>query len=328
MDFVLPWVNGSDPEWRELFYQYKDKHEGDKSEARFRDWNNLQYWFRGVEKYAPWVNTIHFITWGHLPDWLNTNHPKLNIVKHEDYIPSKYLPTFNARTIELNLHRIKGLDEQYVFFNDDMFIIDDVHEQLFFRDGKPCDMAVSTALSGGFYDLTLLSNLTVINRRFNKLKAIKQEPFKWFNWKYGKYNVLNLFLLVVNRSRHTGFTCFHFPQAQLKQTLALIWEKEYSTIDEACRYNFRNYTTINTYLHRYWELATNNFYPINRTKLGKLFPLNKKDLQQVIEFIANQKKPMLCLNDNNYLSENIDKMKKEINNALQNILPERSSFEK
>ena len=63
----------------------------------------LKYWFRAVEAYAPWVGQVHFITWGHLPEWLNTQCPKLHIVNHEDYIPEKYLPTFSANPIELNI---------------------------------------------------------------------------------------------------------------------------------------------------------------------------------------------------------------------------------
>ena len=30
------------------------------NEVRYRDWQNLKYWFRAVEKYAPWVRKIHF----------------------------------------------------------------------------------------------------------------------------------------------------------------------------------------------------------------------------------------------------------------------------
>jgi hypothetical protein len=59
-----------------------------------------------VEKYAPWVNRVFFITCGQCPPWLNRNHPKLRLVDHKDFIPLEYLPTFNSMTIELNLHRI------------------------------------------------------------------------------------------------------------------------------------------------------------------------------------------------------------------------------
>ena len=121
IDFVMPWVDGSDIEWQREKTRYRDKEvnqkEIDASMARYRDWDNLQYWFRGVEKFTPWVNKIHFITYGHLPKWLNTTNPKLQIVKHEDYIPEKYLPVFSARPIELNIHRIPGLSDKFVYFN-------------------------------------------------------------------------------------------------------------------------------------------------------------------------------------------------------------------
>ena len=118
----------------------------DTRNVRYRDWDTLKYWFRGVEKYAPWVNKIHFVTYGHLPKFLNTNNPKLNIVNHKDFIPKEYLPTFSANPIELNLHRIKDLSEQFVFFNDDMFVINKVKSTDFFKNGKPRDMASLTLL--------------------------------------------------------------------------------------------------------------------------------------------------------------------------------------
>ena len=53
-----------------------------------------------------------------------------------------YLPTFNINSIELNLHRIKGLSEHFVFFNDDMFLIDSVRPEDFFKNGFPCDLSL------------------------------------------------------------------------------------------------------------------------------------------------------------------------------------------
>ena len=70
---------------------------------------------------------------GHYPDWLNLDCPKLRFIKHEDYIPKKYLPTFNSHTIELNFNRIKELSERFVYFNDDMFIIDYMEKSDFFE---------------------------------------------------------------------------------------------------------------------------------------------------------------------------------------------------
>lgn len=121
IDFVITWVDGNDPDWKEEKNRFTSTSEDDNRVQRFRDWNNLQYWFRGVEKFAPYVHKIYFITWGHIPAWLNINNKKLIIIKHSDYMPSKYLPSFNSNAIELNMHRIKGLSEKFVYFNDDVF---------------------------------------------------------------------------------------------------------------------------------------------------------------------------------------------------------------
>ena len=92
IDIVIPWVDGNDPEWLAEKNKYKKNKAEDDNINRYRDWDLLRYWFRGIEKNAPWINKIHFITWGHLPSWLDAENPKLNIVKHQDYIPEKYLP--------------------------------------------------------------------------------------------------------------------------------------------------------------------------------------------------------------------------------------------
>ena len=94
IDFVITWVDGSDPAWNKERMQYSESSKEDNGEERYRDWGLLKYWFRGVEQYAPWVRKIHLVTWGHLPKWLDTCSPRLHIVRHEDYIPREYLPTF------------------------------------------------------------------------------------------------------------------------------------------------------------------------------------------------------------------------------------------
>lgn len=100
IDFVILWVDDQDPIWIEDKNKYKGQQGNHtNNEVRYRDWQNLKYWFRAVEKYAPWVRKIHFVTCGQKPEWLNINHPKLNLVDHKDYIDEKYLPTFSSHTI-------------------------------------------------------------------------------------------------------------------------------------------------------------------------------------------------------------------------------------
>ncbi|MDE5852120.1 MAG: Stealth CR1 domain-containing protein, partial [Alistipes sp.] len=88
IDFVITWVDMNDPEWQAEFSRYsgdKDNTKNGVSEARFRDYGFLKYWFRGVEKFAPWVRKIHFVTSGQKPEWLDAENPKIHLVRHEDY---------------------------------------------------------------------------------------------------------------------------------------------------------------------------------------------------------------------------------------------------
>lgn len=145
IDFIITWVDMNDPKWQSKFSKYSGDKNNTKngiSEARFRDNGFLKYWFRGVEKFAPWVRKIHFVTDGQKPEWLDGNNPKINLVHHEDFIPSQFLPTFNSVVIERYIHKIPGLAEHFVYFNDDFYIINNIGEERFFQNGLPCDIAV------------------------------------------------------------------------------------------------------------------------------------------------------------------------------------------
>jgi len=58
---------------------------------------------------------------------------KCVIVKHSDIIPKEYLPTRQdgsaPKIIECYLHNIKGLNENYCYFNDDTFVIKPIKEK-------------------------------------------------------------------------------------------------------------------------------------------------------------------------------------------------------
>jgi len=90
---------------------------------RFRDHGELRYSLRSLEHYAPWVRTVYLVTNGQVPTWLNRSNPRLRLVTHEDLFPdSRHLPTFNSFAIESHLHRIPGLSENLLYFNDDIFL--------------------------------------------------------------------------------------------------------------------------------------------------------------------------------------------------------------
>ncbi len=326
MDFVIPWVDGGDPTWRQVFTRYKGVHSGDTTDARFRDWDTLRYWFRGVENFAPWVNRIHFITWGHLPPWLNISHPKLHIIRHTDYIPERYLPTFNANTIELNFHRIKSLSNEYVYFNDDTFLIKPIAQDFFFRNNLPCDQPAMNVLSGGEFQHMLLEDVGFLKKYSpNKIKAIISAPWKWLHPRYGKYALYNLLLSGVSR-HYTGFIPFHLPQPARKQTLQYLWEIGYSELDKSCQCKFRDYSTVNQYVQRYWELAMGQFSPVNMSRRGRCFDLSNNNEVSAANFIRNQTMPLVCINDHESL-KHFENAKAMIRMAFNQIFPSISAFE-
>ena len=325
IDVVIAWVDGSDPNWREVKNAHDPYFKGDSRDIRFRDWDNLQYVFRGIEKFMPWVRKVHFVTWGHLPKWLNTGCKKLNIVNHTDYIPKIYLPTFSSHPIEMNFHRIKGLAEQFIYANDDMFFLKEMEPDMFFKEGLPCDSLVETALQfhKGGIDHIIGNNLEIINEHFEKRDCRRNHSRKWFSRCYGKQLFRNLYMYPFKD--FTGFMDHHLPISLKKSTYIKVWEMESEKLNSTCLHKIRSVEDVNCWLFRYWQLVSGSFYP-RTTNIGRFFSIGRDDIE-IERAIKNQTVKMVCLSDDN---ENMDfeKEKDFIKDCFQTILPEKSSFEK
>ena len=200
IDIVVLWVDGSDPEFirekQAVTGHVSDLNQEIDGEQRYRDYGIFNYWFRMIEKHAPWVNNVYLITNGQKPKWLNLEHPKLKFVTHMEFMPKEYLPTYNSAAIELNLHRIEGLSENYLYFNDDMYLIRDSHPSDFYKNGQPKLLAVYDALvPWSPFTNTYHNNVELIYRHFPNKKALKSSPWKFFNFRYGSLVLKNLLLL-------------------------------------------------------------------------------------------------------------------------------------
>lgn len=329
IDFVITWVDGDDDAWRAEKARFQGEMVSDDREERYRDWDNLKYWFRGVEKFAPWVRKIHFITWGHLPSWLKENHEKLHIVNHKDYIPQECLPTFNSNAIEMNMHRISGLSQQFVYFNDDMFLIRDTAPEDFFRQGKPYDMLALQPVVANpespMMSYIYLNNSMVLAKHFKKRKNMKKQPGKY--WKpgypilYFGYNFLELAFPMF-----TGFYTVHGPSPFCKSTFEKLWELEEERLYHTSCQRFRSREDVSPYLFREWQKLSGEFVPGNVTKDFQYFNVGSHN-EKLVRTICRQKKKSICINDANEAID-FDRAKREICQAFEKILPEKSSFEK
>ena len=328
IDIVVAWVDGNDPEWQKEFNKYVPdlSHVIDVGEERYRDWDLLKYWFRGVEKFAPWVRKVHFVTSGQKPVWLNVNAPKLHWVKHEDFIPKEFLPTFSARPIELNFHRIEGLAEHFVYFNDDFFLINHTPRERFFQNGLPCDMALCHQISplNNVLGHTIVNNMCCINETFNKREVMRKNFFKWFNPKYGAWQVMNW--LLYPWSMFSYLYDFHLPYCHRKSIFEEVWAKYGDRLNKESMTRFRHITNCNQSLMRTWQLVKGEFTPYNITRDSKYWALTDDNLETVVDCVRQQKKNIIVINDNEDCN-NFEESKQKLIDAFEHILPEKSSFE-
>ncbi len=326
IDFVITWVDGSDPAWISEFNKHVSTSQAiDINDERYRSWDNLHYWFRSIEKFAPWVNKIHFVTWGHLPKWLNFNHPKLNIVKHKDYLDNSTLPLFNSHPIENSLHKISGLSEQFVYFNDDMFLLADLKPTRFFKYGLPRDIAVGNVVSIGGIEHILVNNLSIINKHFSKKEQVKENIFKWINPRYGLHTMKTICLLPWKQ--FTGFFDPHQPQPFLKTTFEEVWAKEPEVLENTSKSRFRNMSDVSQYLFRYWQLASGNFMPIGIKDTHYVDLKKISDCQSASTTIISDRYHMICINDKLEKNGDFEVAKQIINNAFEKKLSKKSSYE-
>ena len=138
IDVVFSWVDGTSSEFQRARAQRMKTYvvgEGDDSEARFRQIDELKYALRSVYLYAPWIRRIFIVTDSPAPAWL-AHHAAVTLVRSEEFFADRdALPTHNSHAVESQLHNIEGLSEHFLYSNDDMFFGRPVRPEMFFSPG-------------------------------------------------------------------------------------------------------------------------------------------------------------------------------------------------
>ena len=187
IDIVYLWVDGADKKWRaekdkwlEIATGKKLVYSGAADEAKFRDNGEFLHSLRSVAKCVPWINHIYIITgFNQKPKWLNTKHPKITIVPHEQIIPTNALPTFNSNSIEMCIPNIPNLSDKFILMNDDTFFNKPVSPSFFFdKRGRarvlfssytshPKDITQWVSTLDG-YTKTLVNSAKILDDNFGK----------------------------------------------------------------------------------------------------------------------------------------------------------------
>ena len=338
IDFVVTWVDGSDPEWLAENEKYKKEvglttGKDTNGECRYRDWDVFHYWFRAVEKYAPWVNNVYLVTSGQVPKWLNVNAPKLKLISHKDFIPEQYLPTFSSNPIELNLHRIKGLSEHFVYFNDDVFLDKPVVPEDFFRGGKPNYTAVARPLINSANDTfthmqfsTMAAVHSVMGNEISR--RIETYPEKWFTKEYGNYYI-GCNLCAFDQNYLPGMLFSHLGVPFRKSMMEKVWGMIPEQLHKTCLNKFRTPTDIIHQVFSIWAMLEGEFNPVSKDHHGKVFSGILSEQENIVNAIVNESYRMICINDSELVTdEDYFVLKKSIKEAFERVLPEKSSYEK
>lgn len=324
---VIYWVDGNDPEWRAVYSSYSKKEP-----KRFRDIEVLKYIFRGLELYLPWVRNVHFVTWGHLPDWLDVSHPKLKVHTHEDIFYFKdALPVFNSSSIEANFANIPGLSEKFILFNDDMLVLKPLSESRFFVENKPVDfIKLSFPRAGFFYNRIKPQNaqhVKFINNAYKFLPSVFTFSLLnkgIFSKRYSiKDNVVNLLYLMLGKI--FWFEVYHQPQPHLKSTWNKFLASDDGHVIKSTVYSrFRSENDVNQYLYRYLNLSNGNFYPKKESDHCSAYIKGEDDLtEELFDF------SLLCICEDDTMSDNdFYAMKNKLNRILNDKFPLKSSYEK
>jgi hypothetical protein len=149
IDVVFTWVDNTDEAWQKKYKRNKLEESAAQlgqyatDSARFDNHNELFYSVKAVKKYLPWVRNIYIVTDDQIPDWLN-DIKGVTIIDHTEIIDNEYLPTFNSHVIEAFLYRIPGLAENFIYFNDDVFVAKELPREHFFSANNISSLFVST----------------------------------------------------------------------------------------------------------------------------------------------------------------------------------------
>jgi hypothetical protein len=150
IDVVIAWVDGDDPKLKEKREKYllgnKPTNASSIKATRFASINEIKYCVLSILKFAPFVRNIYIVTDNQNPNihddvkkYFPSRLESVRIIDHKDIFKGyeEYLPTFNSITIGNMVWRIEGLSENFVYFNDDVFLIRNIKPTDWVKNNRP-----------------------------------------------------------------------------------------------------------------------------------------------------------------------------------------------
>ena len=242
IDAVITWVDGDDPVLRAKRIKYLGEGAIAGAEAtRFASADEIVYCVLSILKNAPWFENIYIVTDAQIPPVFEAvkQHfpeqlPKIKIIDHTEIFRgfAHHLPSFNSISISMLVHKIPDLNERFVFFNDDVFLVRDVKADEFFAANKP-------VLRGAWMGLGL-RGVELLRDTLNALMRVPKEQQR-----FGSKRVQ------LNAARVAGFSAktfiaMHTPHPMRVSTMAGFAAHNQARFEKNLSFRVRHLSQIGT----------------------------------------------------------------------------------
>ena len=308
IDMVFSWVDGSSDDFQRERAKRMQAYvvgEGDDSEARYRQIDELKYALRSVHMHAPWVRRIFIATDSPAPAWL-ADHPRVTIVPAEAmFADPSVLPTHNSHAVEAQLHRIEGLSEHFLYSNDDMFFGRALKPDIFFSPGGVTKFVEATTRIGlgdttpdrSGHDNAARTNRQVLRRRFGAI------------------------------------TTRHLEHCAAPLTRGVMAEMEREFPEEfrrtaAARFRSATDISVTNSLYHYYALMTGRAVQQTGAKVQYIETTLRKALPAMQRLLRKRDQDMFCLNDGSFPEISVEERTAAVRAFLEAYFPIAAPWER
>ena len=287
IDAVITWVDGSEPNYQRKLKEHLSNN--DTIKRQYLQANEINLCVASIVKYAPFIRKIFIVTDKQSPNLDSVKHivskEKIEIVDHEEIFRDniEFLPTFNIRSIDALLFKIKDLSEKFIYFNDDMFLVKKTNPEDWFVGDK-------AVLTGNWV------------KTYNKktIKIISQKIISFFNMR-PSFNASQSKAANIAGFNSKYFKSYHCGRPQKKSIIKDFYDKFPQRLESQIKHKFRNSEQFMPYSlcwhllikeNLYVESSTNKLIEIEKSKklspeeLAKL--LHSIDAKKEVKFLNIQ----------------------------------------
>ena len=226
IDAVITWVDGSEPSYQRKIKEHLTNN--DTIKRQYLQANEINLCVASIVKYAPFIRKIFIVTDKQSPSLDSVKHivskEKIEIVDHEEIFRDniEFLPTFNIRSIDALLFKIKDLSEKFIYFNDDMFLVKKTNLEDWFVGDK-------AVLTGNWV------------KTYNKkpIKIISQKIKSFFNMR-PSFNASQSKAANIAGFNSKYFKSYHCGRPQIKSVIKDFYNKNPEKLVDQIKYKFRD----------------------------------------------------------------------------------------